>query len=118
GGQNGGEEHAAPLGTQAGYPPGYAIRAAAGSRPVVVDRTPAGRICVALSVGPGKGARMPAWVRWALAAAVVVLIVGVPSAAFRMQYAHAKRFREVAPGRFYRSGQMTAAGFREMIRRY
>ena len=46
------------------------------------------------------------------------MIVGVPSAAFRMQYAHAKRFREVAPGRFYRSGQMTAAGFRDMIRRY
>jgi protein tyrosine phosphatase (PTP) superfamily phosphohydrolase (DUF442 family) len=61
---------------------------------------------------------MPAWVRGALAAAVVVLVVGVPSAAFRVQYVHAKRFREVTPGRFYRSGQMTAAGFREVLRRY
>src|SRR5438067_9458682 len=61
---------------------------------------------------------MPAWVRWALAAAVVLLIVGLPSALFRAQYAHAKRFREVSPGRFYRSGQMTAAGFRETIDRH
>src|SRR5437764_1136142 len=61
---------------------------------------------------------MPAWVRWALATVIVLLIVGLPSALFRAQYAHAKRFREVTPGRFYRSGQMTADGFREMIRRY
>src|SRR5437764_13909030 len=61
---------------------------------------------------------MPAWVRWALAAAVVLLIVGLPSARFRAQYAHAKRFREVAPGRCYRSGQMTAAGFRQMLDRH
>src|SRR5438876_591887 len=61
---------------------------------------------------------MPAWVRWALAAVIVLVIVGLPSALFRAQYAHAKRFREVTPGRFYRSGQNTADGFREMIRRY
>ena len=30
-------------------------------------------------------------------------------------YIHAKRFREVVPGKFYRSGQMTADGFRETI---
>ena len=29
-----------------------------------------------------------------------------------------KRFREVDPGKLYRSGQMTAAGFRETIERY
>jgi tyrosine-protein phosphatase SIW14 len=61
---------------------------------------------------------MPAWVRWPLAAAIVVLIVGLPLAVYRAQYAHAKRFREVTPGRFYRSGQMTAAGLREAIERY
>ena len=61
---------------------------------------------------------MPLWVRWVFAAAVIALIVGPPVALYRAQYAHAKRFREVTPGRFYRSGQMTAAGFREMIDRY
>lgn len=61
---------------------------------------------------------MPAWVRWLLATAIVVLVVGPPVALFRAQYAHAKRFREVTPGRFYRSGQMTEAGFRELVQRY
>ncbi|HJZ60340.1 MAG TPA: dual specificity protein phosphatase family protein [Gemmataceae bacterium] len=61
---------------------------------------------------------MPLWVRWVFAAAVMLLIVGPPFALYRAQYAHAKRFREVTPGRFYRSGQMTAAGFREVIERY
>src|SRR4051812_19060484 len=66
----------------------------------------------------GREARMPAWVRWLLAAAVALLVVGPPVALYRAQYAHAKRFREVSPGRFYRSGQMTESGFREMIDRY
>jgi protein tyrosine/serine phosphatase len=63
---------------------------------------------------------MPAGVsrRWVLAAGVALLVAGPPFALFRAQYAHAKRFREVSPGRFYRSGQMTVAGFREMIARY
>jgi protein tyrosine/serine phosphatase len=61
---------------------------------------------------------MPLWVRWVFAAAIIALIVGPPVALYRAQYAHAKRFREVTPGRFYRSGQMTSAGFREMIERY
>jgi hypothetical protein len=63
---------------------------------------------------------MPARVsrRWVLAAGVVLLVAGPPVALFRAQYAHAKRFREVSPGRFYRSGQMTAPGFREMVARY
>jgi tyrosine-protein phosphatase SIW14 len=57
-------------------------------------------------------------VRWVLGALVVVLVLGPPLAAYRYQYVHAKRFREVTPGRVYRSGQMTAAGFRETIDRY
>lgn len=62
---------------------------------------------------------MPARVlRWVLAVVVVALVVGPPVALFRAEYAHAKRFREVTPGRFYRSGQMTAAGFREAIERH
>ena len=61
---------------------------------------------------------MPAWVRWPLGVAIIVLIVGPPVALFRAEYATAKRFREVTPGRFYRSGQMTASGMRDAIDRY
>ncbi len=56
--------------------------------------------------------------RWFLATLAVLVAVGPPFAAFRYQYAHAKRFHEVSPGRLYRSGQMTAGGFREAIDRY
>lgn len=63
---------------------------------------------------------MPARVsrRWVLAAGVGLLVAGPPFALFRAQYAHAKRFREVSPARFYRSGQMTAPGFRATVARY
>jgi protein tyrosine/serine phosphatase len=57
-------------------------------------------------------------VRWVLAAVVVLLVLGPPLALYRFQYIHAKRFREVTPGKLYRSGQMTADGLRETIRRY
>jgi hypothetical protein len=61
---------------------------------------------------------MPNVVRWVLAAVLVLLVLGPPLALYRFQYVHAKRFREVTPGRVYRSGQMTAAGFREIIERH
>ncbi|MDB5312557.1 MAG: hypothetical protein JWO38_6759 [Gemmataceae bacterium] len=61
---------------------------------------------------------MRSLVRWVLAVAVLALVVGPPFALYRAQYAHAKRLREVTPGRFYRSGQMTAAGLRETIERH
>jgi tyrosine-protein phosphatase SIW14 len=57
-------------------------------------------------------------VRWGLGVCIAVLVIGPPLVAYRYQYIHAKRFREVIPGRIYRSGQMTAAGFRETIDRY
>jgi hypothetical protein len=56
--------------------------------------------------------------RWVLGAGVAAVALAPPVLLYRAQYVHAKRFREVEPGRFYRSGQMTAAGFREMIDRY
>jgi hypothetical protein len=56
--------------------------------------------------------------RWVLAVFVAVLIIGPPLVAYRLQYIHAKRFREVIPGRIYRSGQMTAAGFRYAVESY
>jgi tyrosine-protein phosphatase SIW14 len=61
---------------------------------------------------------MPVWGRWVLGGLVAAVVAGPPFALFRASYAHAKRLREVTPGRFYRSGQMTAAGLRETVDRY
>lgn len=57
-------------------------------------------------------------VRWLLAIAVAVLVVGGPTAYYRAGYAHAKRLREVVPGKLYRCGQLTASGFRDAFQRY
>lgn len=52
-------------------------------------------------------------------AAMLVLVVAVPPVAYyREQYTYGKRLREVSPGRVYRSGQMSEAGFRDAIRQY
>jgi protein tyrosine/serine phosphatase len=56
--------------------------------------------------------------RWMLGTVAAVVAIGPPLALYRAQYVHAKRFREVEPGKLYRSGQMTAEGFREVIERY
>ena len=56
--------------------------------------------------------------QWVLGAGVAVVALVPPAALYRAQYVHAKRFREVEPGRLYRSGQMTAEGFRETIERF
>ena len=45
---------------------------------------------------------------------VAVVVWGVY--AFRADYTHSKRLRTVESGRFYRSGQLTEAGFREAVR--
>jgi tyrosine-protein phosphatase SIW14 len=53
---------------------------------------------------------------------VAVLFLATFSAAtyvyFRSVYTHGKRLRIVAPGRLYRSGQLTTGGFTEAVRRY
>jgi protein tyrosine/serine phosphatase len=56
--------------------------------------------------------------RWALGIGVAAVALVPPVALYRAQYIHAKRFREVEPGKLYRSGQMTADGFRETIERF
>lgn len=61
---------------------------------------------------------MPAWLRWCLGIGIFLMIGLVPFVHFRATYAHAKRLREVTPGKFYRCGQLTADGFREAIRRW
>lgn len=55
---------------------------------------------------------------WALGVAVFAVVVGVPTAHFRTSYDQTKRFRVVTDGRLYRSGQMSAAGFRETIQKH
>jgi hypothetical protein len=61
---------------------------------------------------------MSAWMRWALGCSLAVLLTLVPFVYYRYQYTYGKRLREVTPGRFYRSGQMTAPGFTDAILRY
>ena len=56
--------------------------------------------------------------RWALIGALVVILGVGPLVCFRASYAHAKRLREIVPGRFYRSGQLTAEGLAEVKERF
>jgi protein tyrosine/serine phosphatase len=49
---------------------------------------------------------------------IAALLTVAPFIYYRMVYSHGKRLREVTPGRFYRSGQMTAEGFTEAVARY
>jgi protein tyrosine phosphatase (PTP) superfamily phosphohydrolase (DUF442 family) len=57
-------------------------------------------------------------VRGLLASAVACLVIAVPIVDYRYQYTFAKRLREVVPGRVYRSGQLTAPGFADAVRRF
>jgi tyrosine-protein phosphatase SIW14 len=61
---------------------------------------------------------MPAWFRWTAGLTITLMIVVLPLVHFRATYAHAKRLRVVTPGKFYRCGQLTASGFREVFERY
>src|ERR1700687_3273226 len=61
---------------------------------------------------------MPAFLRWTLGVVIAFLVLAVPTVYYRWEYTHSKRLREVVPGRFYRSGQMTAAGFEDAVGRY
>jgi len=60
----------------------------------------------------------PRWLRWGLAAFIAGLLTVAPFLYYRYTYTHSKRLRAVVPGWVYRSGQMTAPGFRDAIRRY
>jgi tyrosine-protein phosphatase SIW14 len=59
---------------------------------------------------------MPTWGRWVLGVLVAAVVLGVPAAYYRSGYTNQKRFRVVTPGKFYRSGQFTASGLRDIIR--
>lgn len=54
----------------------------------------------------------------ALSFAVVALVLGLPLLHYRATYEQSRRLRVVTDGKFYRSGQLTAEGFREAHRKY
>ena len=61
---------------------------------------------------------MSSRVRWAVAAGLAAIIIAVPAVRYRMVYSTEKRFREVTPGKFYRSGQLSADAFRKQLREH
>jgi protein tyrosine phosphatase (PTP) superfamily phosphohydrolase (DUF442 family) len=61
---------------------------------------------------------VPLRLRWAFGLTLAALIGIIPILHQRAVYAHSKRLREVAPGVLYRSGALTADGFRDAIARH
>jgi tyrosine-protein phosphatase SIW14 len=61
---------------------------------------------------------VPHFLRWTFGLGIAALIVVVPIVHYRWDYTNAKRLREVTPGKFYRSGSLTADGFEDAIARY
>jgi hypothetical protein len=57
-------------------------------------------------------------VRWTLAGGLFLVVAVAPAVSYRCTYTYGKRLREVVPGRFYRSGQMTAEGFADAVARF
>jgi hypothetical protein len=55
--------------------------------------------------------------KWALVAALILIVVVAPVVFYRSVYAHSKRLREIVPGRVYRAGQLTQEGFADAVRR-
>lgn len=55
---------------------------------------------------------------WVLSLFVLAVAFAWPIAHYRAEYAHHKRYRTVTPGVLYRSGQLTADGFYDVIRKY
>lgn len=61
---------------------------------------------------------MPIGIRWLFTLSIALIVVGLPVIIYRAGYAHHKRLREVTPGVLYRSGQLTAEGFRDAVARF
>lgn len=55
---------------------------------------------------------------WGIGLALAVSMIYVPYLYYRYTLEHAKRLRPIVEGRFYRSGCLTADGFREAIRKH
>ncbi|HEV8058279.1 MAG TPA: tyrosine-protein phosphatase [Gemmataceae bacterium] len=56
-------------------------------------------------------------VRWGAGLTLAVLIFTIPFLHFRASFERTKRLREVTPGVFYRSGQMTVEGYEDAVER-
>jgi protein-tyrosine phosphatase len=54
-------------------------------------------------------------VRWLFGLGIALLVTAVPAIDYRWIYTHGKRLRDITPGKMYRSGEMTAEGFRDAI---
>ena len=61
---------------------------------------------------------MSTFARWTLGCTIAILVTVVPFFYYRWCYTYSKRLREIVPGRVYRSGQLTADGFAEAVKRY
>jgi protein tyrosine/serine phosphatase len=61
---------------------------------------------------------MPKPVPWILGLSLAAFLLASPFLYYRYNYTHSKRLRVVEEGKFYRSGNMSAPGFREAIERY
>jgi tyrosine-protein phosphatase SIW14 len=61
---------------------------------------------------------MPIGFRWIFSSLIALILIGIPVVIYRSGYAHHKRLREVTPGVLYRSGQLTAEGFRDAVARF
>ncbi len=59
---------------------------------------------------------MKRWQLVLLIAGLFSIVVIAPIVVYRQHYTDEKRLREIIPGRIYRSGQMTAAGFANAVR--
>jgi protein tyrosine phosphatase (PTP) superfamily phosphohydrolase (DUF442 family) len=58
------------------------------------------------------------FVPWVYGLTLLGLLIGISFGYYRWRYDHGKRLRVVTPGKVYRSGQLTADGFEEALRRY
>ena len=58
------------------------------------------------------------YVRWTLGAALLGLMIYSPFLYYRYTLEHSKRLRVMTEGRVYRSGCLTADGFRDAIQKY
>ena len=61
---------------------------------------------------------MAKFLRIALKIGMASLVIAGPMLYWRYQLTTSKRLREVVPGQFYRSGQMTVSGFEEAFARW
>jgi protein tyrosine phosphatase (PTP) superfamily phosphohydrolase (DUF442 family) len=59
---------------------------------------------------------MTGYLRGMMCVIIFSFVVVLPAVHFRATYAHSKRLRVVVPGRVYRSGQLTVAGFEEHLK--